>query len=90
MRVRTSGKLDVLEKESGENIIAFSDAVRRYQQNSSCTAREFCKAVSVSDVTLEEAATIYGDVHRTEGSRVILFQGNKRYPVWSEEGGIVS
>lgn len=90
MKIRICGKIDILEKEHDENIIDFSEAVKHYKQNSSCSAEEFCNAVSVSGVTLAEAASLYSDVQRTEGSNVILFRGSKRYPVWRERGGKVS
>ncbi len=91
MVIRLCGKIDILEKEKNETIIDFSEAVKKYHRSSSCTADEFCKAVSVEGLTLEEAAILYGDVQRTEGSNVILFQGKRRFPMWQQEkGGLVS
>lgn len=92
MYISTRGQVDVLVKEKNESFLDFTKVVVRYAKEADLTVKDFCKMVSVENVTLEEAAVIYGTIYReVESSNVIRFEERKmdqkviRFPLWSKE-----
>lgn len=91
MVISVNNSRDILKKEQHESAEAFTGRVLSYKNNSDMSAREFCDVVSVEGISIGEAAALYADIHRAEGSNVVLFKkagryGEKtiRFPLWKE------